>query len=157
MHTAPDRALASTPMRDRDYIRGGPENDKIMRALTPDEKALWQRVTGSITRLGEPRLGGIMAPLQILNPSPSRVLDLHGQTVSDAFSAAKIFVEDAYFASVPNVTIITGKSGAIRREFSTWIARYPVQRFELLSGGGAFRLFIKKKPQKTVNRNNKTS
>ena len=49
-----------------------------MRDLTPEEQKLWMAVTKSITPVGEPRRPGIDVPYQILNPIPSKVLDLHG-------------------------------------------------------------------------------
>jgi hypothetical protein len=121
-----------------------------MRNLTPEEENLWSRVKGTITPLGEPRRPGFNAFLQLLNPYPSWVLDLHGMTVYEAFNRVKSFVQDAYLADVRRVTIITGKSGVIASEFPLWVERYPVQRSELLRGGGAYRVFIVKKPQKTV-------
>lgn len=121
-----------------------------MRDLTPDEKELWMRVTTTVTALGDNRRPAIDAPFQFLNPIPAWVLDLHGLTVWNAFQETKSFVEKAYFAQVRRVTVITGRSGVIRDEFVEWVSRYPVQRYELLNGGGAFRLFINKKPQKTA-------
>jgi hypothetical protein len=122
-----------------------------MRELTPDEHNLWKRVTGSVNALGEPRRPGIDVPFQLLSPRPSWVLDLHGQTVWHAYHMCKTFIQDAYFENVRRITIITGRSGAIREEFPTWMEQYPVHRHELLIGGGAFRILIAKKPQKTAD------
>lgn len=128
-----------------------------MRELTPDEQQLWNNVTQSVTPLGAPKKPGFDVPLQILNPMPSWLLDLHGFTVQEAFTTVKVFIEEAYYSSVRRVTVITGKSGAICREFPEWIDRYPVHSYELLAGGGSYRVFLKKKPQKTVSSDNKSA
>lgn len=42
-------------------------------------------------------------------PGPS--LDLHGKTVAEAIAALDIFLNDALLASLPEVTVIHGRSG----------------------------------------------
>jgi DNA-nicking Smr family endonuclease len=74
--------------------------------------------------------------------SPS-TLDLHGLTVTDAYRASIDFVENSGRKSM---TIITGKSGQIRREFERWMEGLPrVHSCVEKHGGGAFTIRILKR------------
>ena len=47
-------------------------------------------------------------------------LDLHGFTLEDAYEEFTDFIFESYDNNIPNVEVITGKSGQIRKEFPFW-------------------------------------
>ncbi len=105
--------------------------------MTGDD--LWKRVVASVRRLGsrEPRQG--LPALEII-PAP-RSLDLHGLTVDTAHQRVKAFLSDTTY---DRVTIITGKSGVIRREFAGWLNLHPrVRTWSVINGDGAFSVWVK--------------
>jgi DNA-nicking Smr family endonuclease len=74
------------------------------------------------------------------------VLDLHNFTIQDAYSAFNDFMRRHYDLMSRNVLIITGKSGVIKSEFSTWASENKyVRSFEQKNGGGAYTIKIAKK------------
>jgi DNA-nicking Smr family endonuclease len=72
-------------------------------------------------------------------------LDLHGFTIQQAHSLARSFIQLAAREGRRGVTIITGKSGEIRREFPVWASLHEnVRGVEELNGGGAFYVKLRK-------------
>jgi DNA-nicking Smr family endonuclease len=51
----------------------------------------------------------------------ARTLDLHGHTVQRAFEALVAFLRDAHAEGVRCVEVVTGQSGALRRELPLWL------------------------------------
>ncbi len=116
-----------------------------MRKLSKDEKAIWKRVTDTVARPGVS--APTLVPIAPVLAPPARVwvLDLHGLKVMEAFEKTKSILDEAKAADARSVLIITGRSGTIRKEFPEWISNY---RYELLNGGGAFRVAIPRKQPK---------
>jgi DNA-nicking Smr family endonuclease len=70
-------------------------------------------------------------------------VDLHGYTVQRAYRIVMDLIENR--GSRKAITIVTGKSGQIRREFPLWVECHPaVREVEELSSGGAFRIRFRK-------------
>ena len=55
-------------------------------------------------------------------------LDLHNMTVQQAFNAVRMFIEENYSEGARTLIIITGKSGKIADEFTSWCANIPLIR-----------------------------
>lgn len=106
---------------------------------------LWKKyVERFVTPRGEPR-PAMPAPVFAVAPPPDH-LDLHGLTVHDAYRATVMFIARSVAARHKTVTIVTGRSGVIRKEFPAWVERSSdVKRCELLFGEGAFRLHLRLK------------
>jgi dsDNA-specific endonuclease/ATPase MutS2 len=68
------------------------------------------------------------------NYIPSRKLDLHGYAVNEACVRFKEFITQHYDNGTKTVTIITGKSGQISKEFSVWCERLQIIRSYLPMG-----------------------
>lgn len=51
------------------------------------------------------------------------VLDLHGMTLQQAFCAVNQFILNHSITGSKKITIITGKSGPILKEFPSWISQ----------------------------------
>ena len=80
-------------------------------------------------------------------PSPIvyTVLDLHGYSINDAYIKTNEFIYDSYINNVKNITIITGKSGKIQKEFKIWVsANKYVKNLKIENNGGSYKLDIKK-------------
>jgi dsDNA-specific endonuclease/ATPase MutS2 len=111
----------------------------------PHDMKLWTLVKKTITPLGQPR------PSQPTSMAISfsygenyTALDLHGYTIQEAHSRVQSFIDRAAYAGQKGVTIITGKSGGIRKEFPTWAMLHSkVRSIEELNGGGAFYVKLK--------------
>ena len=87
-------------------------------------------------------------PVQTLPDFPvHKCLDLHGMTIQQAHEEAVAYVRDAYWEGAREVTIVTGRSGDIRREFPTWMRLHErVRSFDTINGDGAFKVRIKPRP-----------
>lgn len=109
-----------------------------------EDRAVWENYVKRVTPLGAARRGAPLPYLPLARPPLPDAIDLHGLPVHDAYRATLFFLacaKDAHRA----VTVITGRSGAIRREFPFWVAHRPeVRRCEALNGGGAFRLHLRR-------------
>lgn len=83
----------------------------------------------------------------------SNVLDLHGQTVQQAFDSTIQFLFRHHRAGTREVLIITGRGttgkGLIKKEFDGWLNNPQIQRYIRSSlwqnHGGAVRINLKKK------------
>lgn len=95
-------------------------------------KSLWAKVCETVTRLGGPRTRTRTFAAAV----PVSTIDLHEMTVQEAYLLTIDFLRTT---SLREVTIITGKSGVIRREFLDWLTQARnVRSYSELSGGGAF-------------------
>lgn len=117
--------------------------------MTREDAELWKRVTeGLQSLLPKPRAPVIRpdAPLSVRrHRARFTTLDLHGLTLQQAHAEALAHVRAGKAAGLKYVTVITGLSGEIRREFRYWIEPLPeVRKVETLNGGGAFKVFLKK-------------
>lgn len=118
--------------------------------MRPEDKELWRQVTEGLVPLVLTTTAAAIRP-----PAPAvarhrpfrQILDLHGLTLSDAHAQTKkVIFEARAFYGLKHVTVITGLSGQIRREFPFWVEVLPeFRRIEPLNGGGAFRVYLKKR------------
>jgi dsDNA-specific endonuclease/ATPase MutS2 len=117
------------------------------------DAGLWAYVKASIRPLGarvtpaswRSRSTGIA-----VTPSAApSIIDLHGLTTQQAFERAGAFIAQAYDAGLGSVVVVTGKSGAICREFPHWMENHPrARRCTPENGGGAYRVLLAKAPRK---------
>lgn len=108
--------------------------------VTDDE--LWNRYVENVTPLGDPKPS--RPEIAVVRVIASREIDLHGLSMAEAHSFTMDFLEGAS----GSVTVVTGISGAIRREFPQWFDHLPHIRLEELNGGGAYRIHIRRKRKK---------
>lgn len=101
---------------------------------------LWDVVKTRCTPLGQPRDPN--EPRLVVEHGPDTI-DLHHLTIRDAH--ARVEQGLRYGArTMKEMTVITGRSGEIRREFPSWADLHPnVRRIEPLNGGGAFRVILR--------------
>ncbi len=116
---------------------GGASVPSLLNEYVMDEasKSLWAKVCETVNRLGQPRSPRVRPTLEVYNPS---TIDLHGMTIQEAYFFTIDFLKNTPHKTV---TVITGKSGDICREFPMWLNRVPsVRTFIELNGGGAFEV-----------------
>lgn len=93
--------------------------------------------------------------LQVVRPEVKELpymLDLHGQTVQDAFDKTLLFLAQHHRAGHREVLIITGKGtmgeGLIKKEFDGWMNHDKVQKYicsyQWQNRGGAVKIKLKK-------------
>lgn len=112
-----------------------------------DDSGVWNAYCKQVTPL---RGGKVPSPapapfgFAFATPLVHHTLDLHGLTVADAHAETRGFLARA--RGIYNyVTVITGRSGAIRDEFLPWLeGDSTISRIESLNGGGAFRIHFRK-------------
>jgi DNA-nicking Smr family endonuclease len=113
------------------------------RPCTPEEVKLWQQVM-TRNQMTFPLPMARMSRIHNERCHFKTSLDLHGMTVADAHQTALSYVADAFRLALPEVTVITGRSGTIRAEFATWMALSPhVRSIQEKNGGGAFSVLLK--------------
>lgn len=115
----------------------------MTRHLTPEEKELWNKVVHGSLQL-QPQTINPPLPTTIKKRSkqqPKKCIDLHGMTIQQAHATTLQYL-DFWKDQTKSLIFITGKSGIIRQEFCHWVQN---ARIEPLNGGGAFRVFLKKK------------
>jgi DNA-nicking Smr family endonuclease len=87
---------------------------------------------------------GSYKPSTTQAPTFNKVLDLHGMTVQLAFLTVNDFIAEAKKNNTTTITIITGLSGEIRREFPVWLDFHKgIKSHQILNGGGAFQIKLK--------------
>lgn len=82
----------------------------------------------------------------------SNMLDLHGQTVQQAFDTTLNFLSRHYRVQTKEVLIITGRGsmgqGLIKKEFDGWLNNPKIQKYVRASTwqnrGGAIKITLKK-------------
>jgi DNA-nicking Smr family endonuclease len=105
--------------------------------------SLWEYVKRSITPLGQ---GEIRRDPRLEPYLPLESIDLHGDTIASAHTRTLGMVEEKRKAGVASFVVVTGKSGAICREFPHWMERANgVRSIEILNGGGAYRVTLKRR------------
>jgi hypothetical protein len=72
--------------------------------------------------------------------------DLHGMTVDSAFHYTMDLIEESFEYNISELRIITGKSGSIFREFSSWMHtpyfRQFVRGVSIEANGGSYLVFL---------------
>jgi len=117
--------------------------------MTDKDRDLWLAAMRDVTPLAGRGRVVPPPPRAIPRPNPpsppSGVLDAHGLTVQQAHDATHRLLDHAHRAGRKSVVVVTGRSGAIRREFPGWLDGNPaIGRIEELNGGGAYRLHLKR-------------
>lgn len=115
----------------------------VRKAAKEQPSCPWERVKLTIVPLGSPQ----MPHIAHLEPrTVPRVLDLHGMNLAEAHACAKTFITMIASLRIEKAVIITGKSGAIRKEFPIWMSLDDrIRRCEVLASEGAFRIRLKRK------------
>lgn len=109
--------------------------------MRPIDQETWDTYIRGVTPLGEPEPYRFSAP-RFEPVRASRQIDLHGLSLADAYSATMSFLTAVTDRSV---TVVTGLSGAIKKEFPHWFTHLPNLRIEEIHGGGAFKLRFRRK------------
>lgn len=123
--------------------------------MSPEDRQLWNEVTAGVKPLRRKPVS-LWEPVRRIQryfrehypptPQARTFLDLHGMTIETAFVETNRLVSEAHRLGLKHVMIVTGRSGAIRREFPTWMAANPVVRqSDAINGGGAFKIFLKRR------------
>ena len=72
------------------------------------------------------------------------VFDCHHKSIQEAYVDLKDFIERHYENNSKFITVITGKSGDINREFKTWMEKNRSVRYiSKNDNGGSWKVFIK--------------
>lgn len=110
--------------------------------LDTASQSLWAKVCATVTKLGESRDRQQLSYVVQALPEPD-FLDLHGMTVQEAHRAVMAFLDRS---NAPRIlTIVTGLSGVICREFPHWIENHKrVSSVVESNGGGAFTVRLKR-------------
>ena len=85
-------------------------------------------------------------------PKLDNVLDLHGQTIQQAFDSTVNFLSKHYIAATREVLIVTGRGtmgqGLIKKEFDGWLKHPKIRRYVRSTlwqnKGGAVKVVLKK-------------
>ena len=83
------------------------------------------------------------------------ILDLHGQTVQEAFESTNKFIQKSRCAGLKEITIITGRGttgkALIKNEFEGWLDNPTlsphIRTHTWQNKGGAVKIALKKKPR----------
>lgn len=74
----------------------------------------------------------------------SKILDLHGITVNEAYIKSDKFIEDHFYNNTDKIIIITGRSGQINEEFLLWISMNKFVRMcKQLPNKGSYEIWLK--------------
>lgn len=119
--------------------------------LTKTDWSLWGLITKTIRPLGKK---GPMPTASIITAADIKpsirpwhpVLDLHGMTLHDAHRAFREHIKTALRLRWKNVTVITGKSGAIFVEFPYWLDGQPIKSSTLQPNGGSYQICLELGP-----------
>jgi hypothetical protein len=118
--------------------------------LTKDDVSIWGLITRSVNKLRGAPASVSTGPIVLVAPTPAvehfePVLDLHGYNIHQAFAIARKHLAKARSLGVRRVTVITGKSGEMNREFPHWFSDRPeISRITAKNGGGAWDLWLKR-------------
>lgn len=110
--------------------------------MLPRDMHLWDIVKERCSPIGQKTASRSAGGFRMLGPADR--LDLHGYTVQAAYEATEAFIERARYSRLRRVTVITGRSGQIRREFPHWMMKNEyVSSIEQINGGGGFFIILK--------------
>lgn len=120
-----------------------------MTKIHNDDMEEWHRATSGVHKLEDKQMVS-MKDRPVYTSPPREVLgyDLHGMTVQGAYEHTLKLLQRAYEYHMDKFTLITGKSGQIRREFAGWmenpaLAKY-VRYYRQQSNGGSYVIYITK-------------
>lgn len=84
--------------------------------LTNDDRSTWENYIGKV--FSGPEMS--FKPNKGKDTSLKSKLDLHGMTIQQAFNNVRMFIEEHWSEGSKYVVIVTGKSGKISDEFTSW-------------------------------------
>jgi len=121
---------------------------KIMDTNNEDQDA-WKQAVAGVQPLDVKQTIS-MKDRPIYSSPPKEVLgyDLHGMTVQQAFEHTVKLCARAFNYHINAITIVTGKSGQIRREFEGWLDNPALSQYvrysRVQSNGGSYVVYLKK-------------
>ena len=108
---------------------------------------LWKRVSSTVRRFGDssaPASAPVLHWLPFKDTSFAAPLDLHGLTLPTAYLECARYIRQARIDGHKRVTIITGRSGNIRKEFPEWMSRIQgVRDWHVLKNDGSFSVHLR--------------
>lgn len=110
-----------------------------------DDLSLWAAYTKDVRPLPRKAVETSPPPPRpSLLPRAEGYLDLHGLTVHQAWETVRDYVLGAALDGHKRTVVVTGFSGAIRREFPRWIENLPrIREATPMRGDGAFLLRLR--------------
>ena len=120
------------------------------------DEELWEEVKATVKPVKRRVKADLPKRLRVVRnvmKIPKAVLDLHGQTVQEAFESTNTFIKRARRAGLKEITIITGRGttgkALIKNEFEGWLdnpAISPhIRTHTWQNHGGAVKISLKKK------------
>lgn len=74
----------------------------------------------------------------------SRYLDCHGLVVNECYNRVMEFIESHYRLGTKKLTIVTGRSGRIKKEFEDWMRNNKfVRYFKLKQNKGSWEVYLR--------------
>ena len=124
-----------------------------MKAL---DEHLWEAVKKTVKPVKRRVKRDLPKRLRVVRGAPKAlktILDLHGQTVQEAFESTDAFIKRACRAGLKEITIITGRGttgkALIRNEFEGWLENPSlsphIRQHQWQNRGGAIKIVLKKK------------
>lgn len=119
-----------------------------------DEQA-WEEVKTTVKPVKRRVKRDLPKRLRVIRKAPTApktILDLHGQTIQEAFEATNAFIERARRAGLKEITIITGRGttgkALIKNEFEGWLdnpaVRPHIRGHAWQNRDGAVKISLKK-------------
>ena len=125
-----------------------------MKALDDD---LWEEVKKTVKPVKRRVKRDLPKRLRVVRgaPKPQKtILDLHGETLQEAFESTNAFIKRARRAGLKEITIITGRGttgkALIKNEFEGWLDNPTlsphIRTHQWQNRGGAVKISLKKIP-----------
>jgi len=120
------------------------------------DEQLWEEVKATVKPVKRRVKRDLPKRLRVVRGAPKppkTILDLHGQTVQEAFESTNKFIQKARRAGLKEITIITGRGttgkALIKNEFSGWLENPTlsphIRQHQWQNRGGAIKISLKKK------------
>ena len=120
----------------------------------PDEEA-WEELKATVKPVKHRVKLDLPKRLRVVRNTPKlsqTILDLHGQTVQEAFESTNAFIKRARRAGLKKITIITGRGttgkALIKNEFENWLDHPQIsphiRTHTWQNRGGAIKISLKK-------------
>ena len=120
------------------------------------DEHLWEEVKKTVKPVKRKAKRDLPKRLRVVRgapKSPKTILDLHGQTVQEAFESTNAFIKRARRAGLKEITIITGRGttgkALIKNEFEGWLENPKlsphIRDHQWQNRGGAVKISLKKK------------
>ena len=120
------------------------------------DEHLWAEVKKTVKPVKRRAKRDLPKRLRVVRGAPKprqTILDLHGQTVQEAFESTNKFIQKARRAGLKEITIITGRGttgkALIKNEFEGWLEnpklKPHIRTHQWQNKGGAVKINLKKK------------